>query len=79
MVILIQKNIILTFDEWDFDMDLSEVINSLGLHNYCIGDPSVPPKPPVPDKLKHLIHDEDTEGPFETSGKKCRDPSKFST
>lgn len=81
LVILLQKNIILTFDEWDFDfdMDLTEIIMSLGLHSYCIGDPSMPPKPPVPAKLKYLVHDEDTEGPFETSGKKCRDPSKFST
>lgn len=82
IIILLYNNIIFTFDEWDFDfeMDLSEIINSLELHNYSIGDPSViPPKPPIPPKLKHLVHDADTEGPFESSGKKYRDPSLFST
>lgn len=45
------------------------------MHNYSIGDPSVPPIPP---KLKHLVHDSEWEGPFETSGKKYYDPRKYS-
>ena len=82
IVILMHNNMIFTFEEWDFDfeIDLTEIINSLGLHNYSIGDPSsIPPKPPIPPRIKHLVHDADTDDPFEISGKKYRDPSLFSS